>query len=360
MPRVLLMPLEFDTWRRACHWSYVNQLGLEDGLKANHAQCFTLLSPWLKRAPEILAGKKFDQVWVEIVHQDLEEPFLESLKGLAPVRMAIIAESLEYHPSEIGILKDRKAKVLKRLDYFTHVLVVDEKDAVTINQLGKCKALWWPPAIPERFLSRISIEGKLQKPAFFSGAVYGKRIEFLDSASLKDYLSRKPSPDGKFYPFIFDWAHKFTRLFIKLGIPGASFFYFIYYQAVRRVKEQCFRRWLSALTDGCAVVNLPHMVKAYPGRVIEAMAAGQPVISWKIPQRPLTEKLFQEQEEILFFDTDAPDALARQIKRVQAEPGLFERLAKNAQRKIRNAHSMKRRVGQILAWIENGEAPHYA
>jgi glycosyltransferase involved in cell wall biosynthesis len=113
------------------------------------------------------------------------------------------------------------------------------------------------------------------------------------------------------------------------------------------------------MQSGCAVVNLPSFFKGYAGRVIEGMAAGCPVISWRIPDRPQTESLFTDTEEILLYNKDDPVDLARQIKRIQTETGLASHIVTTNRQKILRNHTIERRVEQILLWINKGEIPNY-
>ena len=39
---VLLLPFEFTTWKRASHWTYAIQLGLEEGFTSNNVDFFTI------------------------------------------------------------------------------------------------------------------------------------------------------------------------------------------------------------------------------------------------------------------------------------------------------------------------------
>lgn len=102
------------------------------------------------------------------------------------------------------------------------------------------------------------------------------------------------------------------------------------------------------MQSGCAVVNLPSFFKGYAGRVIEGMAAGCPVISWRIPDRPQTEALFKDNEEILLYNKEEPEDLARQIRHIQTETGLASRLNANSRQKIMHNHTIERRIEQII------------
>jgi tetratricopeptide (TPR) repeat protein len=103
---------------------------------------------------------------------------------------------------------------------------------------------------------------------------------------------------------------------------------------------------------------LPSIFKSYAGRVVESMAAGRPVISWK-PPRKRTQALFTPGKEILWFDRDKPEQLAEQIRWLQANSEQAKEIAENAQRKVLRYHTAEIRVRQILDWIEYGTEPDY-
>src|SRR5436190_13439278 len=154
--KVLLLLAEFPFWRAARHLSYSAQLGIEDGLRTNGVNCLTLTSPCFPQALRLLSKHRFDQLWVVSRVDLFDETSLEQLVPIAPVRIALIADSLEYTEDEQRIsptLRERKNSIEKRLELMTHVLLCDERDAETINALGK-PALWWPQAVPERFIAR--------------------------------------------------------------------------------------------------------------------------------------------------------------------------------------------------------------
>src|SRR5712691_10277386 len=95
--RILCLFLEFDWWESARPLTYPAQLGLEEGLRANGCRPVTVTTPWLPRLKEICGAQRFDQVWVEIVHQKaLDDDVLDFLGGLAPVRVGLLLESLHY------------------------------------------------------------------------------------------------------------------------------------------------------------------------------------------------------------------------------------------------------------------------
>jgi glycosyltransferase involved in cell wall biosynthesis len=287
---------------------------------------------------------------------------LEWVATLAPVRIGLIAESLEYDLDEQAAwpeLKVRKQKVEMRLKYVTHVAAIDEKDVEDMNERGVVPAMWWPQAVPARFICEKATTVP-KNHAVFPGALYGERKEWLEHPRLRGFLVHlRPPEDGTIYSTLFDALHVPFRGPFKGRLPGKKVLVSAYLYCLRRIRRQCFARWLKALQTSGAVVNLPHFVKAYPGRVVEAMAAGRPVISWEIPDRPRNKALFEDGVEILLYPKDNPEQLGFHIERLLSAPDLGERIAANARCKLRRFHTMEKRVRQILDWVETGEAPIY-
>jgi hypothetical protein len=111
---------------------------------------------------------------------------------------------------------------------------------------------------------------------------------------------------------------------------------------------------LDDFRTGCAVVNLPHFVQAYSGRVVEAMAAGRPVITWEIPDRPRTRELFECGKEILMFPRHSPEQLAAHIRDIQNDPQYGETIAAHARNKVLRCFTTEVLVRRILEWSTGG------
>src|ERR1700677_5121751 len=87
--RVLFISVEFLRWEKARSMSYNVQLALEEGFQANGIEFVTLPAlwahpssapgSWLSRAKTLLAGQKFDQIWVTLVHSHFDDDFLDWL-----------------------------------------------------------------------------------------------------------------------------------------------------------------------------------------------------------------------------------------------------------------------------------------
>jgi len=241
----------------------------------------------------------------------------------------------------------------------THVLLCDERDAETINALGK-PALWWPQAVPERFIAR-DYQCPSRNKAVFYGACYGLRREWLGHPDLKRLLVYPKSPEtSTLYPLLFNILHLPFFVSWPSVVPIRQEFFTAYLKRLRHVRERCFKRWLRALQTGHAVVNLPHFVKTYAGRVVEGMAAGRPVVSWEIPDRPQNRALFEDEKEILLFRSDNPDQLVLHLERILGDTALRQRLVVNARKKVLQFHTAQIRVRQILNWVGNGQIPRYS
>ncbi|WP_204103828.1 MULTISPECIES: glycosyltransferase [Spirulina sp. CCY15215] len=355
------------SWPAARAWSYNVHLGWEAGLKANSVEVLVITTPWLSLAKDIIRGRTFDQVWInDLVLSsgrdggDVSEAQLEMLATLAPVRVGLLTESIyDYTEAEMAELPDMQrtqAEVEKCLPYLTHVLVFDEADAIAIKQRWRLPCIWTPCSVARRPIYN-NIPPPTYNQALFMGSLYHGRQAWLDSPCLQGYLSLKQSPDEEtLRTKIFEWLHcPQTRRFKEN--PWAIWFYPFYLHILRHLRKSHYFNWLQALQSGMAVVNLPHFVKTYTPRVIEGMAAGRPVLSWEIPDRPRNKALFTDGKEILLFNT--PEELRDRIQQLRSDALFARKIAENARRCVQQFHTTDKRVQQILLWIETGKEPMY-
>jgi len=360
--KILHLQLEFSRWEQASHWSYTAQFSLDEGFEKNGVDVFTVNSTSISHLWKFCRGRKFDQIWLEIVHQPLDEEILGWIAGLAPVRVGFICESLEYLPEDYLLfpeLEHRKLLIENRLKYLTHVMVTDERDVTAINSKRLVPAMWWLPSIPERFVYEKGFIPS-HTNAVFSGAVYGERANWLSHPGLKGLLVKHSSSEsGTPYPMLYDALHLTMHRYLKYVGFADRQVQGVYMYAWNRLRGICFSRWLKSMREGCAVVNLPSCVKAYAGRVVEGMSAGVPVISWEVPDRPRTKSLFEEGKEILLYSKGDPSQLADHIRRIQTDRVLSQKLTISARNKIKHCHTAELRVREILRWIETGEVPGY-
>lgn len=296
-----------------------------------------------------------------MIYTEIDESIFEWIAQQAPIRVGIILESLEYNNEECNLNPDFKklrSGVENRFKYLTHIVAVDEKDVERINQNTCLPAMWYPSAVPKNRILTTAKPNPNPRGSFIGNA-YGPRAVLLKSPEVQNLLIKQRSPeDGTIYPYLFTLLHAISIVFINSRLPGVKFFYSFYIRILRKLRRVTYMLLLKAFQTNAAVVNLPSMVKAYPGRVIEGMAAGRPVISWEIPDRPKNKALFLEGEEILLYSND-PRQLASHIQKIIDHPDFAERVAVSARKKLLASHTIEQRVKEILTWIETGDLPTY-
>jgi hypothetical protein len=358
--RILFLPVEFPIWRQARSFAYSAQFAFLEGFAANGAAVTTVASLWWNVARDILRGQTFDQVWLHPLYSPADEAFREWVATIAPVRVALVTESLTYTEPELARYPQfakHSAMFENWLPYLTHVLAVDEMDIDAVRDRG-VRGMWWVTAVPARLICDEPGEPRLNR-ATFIGALYGNRKMWLKHPRLESLLVRQPSPERfTFIPAAFGGIGLSSKACSLLGLdfvlraamPRGV-------RAIRAMRRHSFARYLRHVRDGAAIVNLPAYVKAYAGRVIEGMAAGRPVISWSVPDRPRNAALFRDGEEILLYSGDDPVQLASQIERVLAEPDFRRWMTANARAKVLRLHTTEKRVSEVLEWIRGEEPP---
>ena len=370
--KALLIQLEFPTWETARPWTYSANFAVQEGLTENGVECVTIpiiaqtpcSSPasWVSHAKKFLAGKRFDQVWLWLVHTPLDTATLEWVADLAPIRIGILMESLSYDAEDYAWapqLKMRQAQLETQLPYLTHVLAPDEQDATDLTARGPVKALWWPPMVPERFITIPAIP-PIQSQAVFHGTPYGRRHTWINHPALHNRLNfAKPVQPPTQYQQLFDQLQHTADQFLRQSQAATDVETAEYVQTLKKVRLGEFTEWMRHLPQWPAIVNLPSLAKFYGGRVFEGMAAGRPVISWNIPGHQGNRRLFQDGHDILLFEPKDSAGLVRQIDRVLQDRPFAESLVRNAQDKVRHYHTAERRIQQTLEWLESGKAPDY-
>jgi hypothetical protein len=360
--KVLFLAHEWPMWLRARSWTYNITLGFEEGFAASGVSFTTVTTTWNGRLRELVPGNGYDQVWFEAVHSGLSDDQLDWLTSLAPVRVALIAESCNIggsdDPAFTPELTSYRTHIERSLRCATHVLAVDEKDAAEFDARPGLRGAWCPTCVPARFV-RPAPSAREQRPALWSGAAYGNRAQWFGALQAQGLVRYYMSYETKLrLDRAYDWLHRAADRAARSRLPAAWGFG-AYLHCLRQLRRLCFWLYWSGLRAGLASINLPSMLKAYTGRVVESMAAGRPVLSWRIPDRPRNLALFEDGKEILLFPTDNLDVLAEQIRRLQREPGFADRIAAAARRKLRRWHTTEQRVRQVLDWIETGDAPSY-
>lgn len=363
-PRILFVPLEHESWSTARSWSYGAHLGLEEGLRANGADVRThnsIAARWVK---DLEDHRTYDQVWVQVSAGRPDPSIGEWIRKAAPVRLGLLGESLTYPPDEETRdpwLARHRSGFGSWAPFLTHAACVDEIDVATVAETARLKTTWWPQAVPARILGMAHTE-PTASAALFMGAAYRKRAPWLNAPELKGLLEFRTSPDAfGVHAWVFEALNRNVQRYLnRTWMPGKPIAARLYGSAMRALRRRSYRRWMESIGAGIAVVNLPSFVGAYPSRVVEAMARGRPVISSILPNRPRARSLFREGEEILLFSDGAFGELARQIRRLQAEPGWAASLARKAKARVADLHTCEYRVRQFLQWIETDVEPRFA
>jgi len=368
------MPLEFPAWKEAKPHSYTATFGLEEGLAANGAATFVVpgfpppaaaQEGWQGRTPALAAGLAFDQAWLGLVHAKYPPEFCSWLKDRVPVRVGLLSESLTYTRQaclELPTLPGREAYALRQIQSLglTHVLCSDERDADAIEGSGLARAIWFPTAVPERC---ISLEHRPPQvaPAVFFGDLYSEERRRLAALpELKDLLAFPRGPEAASgLPAAFDALHAWLAgAMAQAPAPGAEV-HLRYVEELRALRKAIFASWMEGLSGWNGLVNLESYFQGYAGRVFEAMAAGVPVVSWAVPDRPRTRALFEDGEDLLLFQPGDVSGLVDHLSRIHADPALARRLREAARQKMLRHHTSEHRVRQVFAWIEEGEPPLY-
>ncbi len=373
---ILVFLLDFLRWEEARRWSYTGCYALIDGLEANGVNVTICpaygrmpscaASSWLSRAKNLLRGKSFDQVWVWLLHVPYDEDFFFWVRDLAPVRIGFICESLTFSPEELGVyrpVQDYLSFALRQIAGFdlTHVMAVDEADIDFITSYGDTKAAWWPACVPRRVIVD-NILPAVNHAAAFYGTVYNsERRRLIGSLGLRGLLYHGVPPEADSpWPKLFDALNRMTCDYLVRS-PRADDERILtnYIQTVRALREKIFSLWIAALQNWGVIVNLPSLAKCYPGRVVEAMAAGRPVVSWRVPYRLRNEVLFRNGAEILLYERSSPRQLKELVEMLLADPDMGRQIAERGRDKVLRYHTAEERVRQILAWVETGVEPDY-
>tara|TARA_Y100000588_G_C14274080_1_gene933596 strand:+ start:1048 stop:2799 length:1752 start_codon:yes stop_codon:yes gene_type:complete len=360
--KILLVPIEFSTWNQARAWSYTGAYAFIDGLKANDID-YTFAPIIIEQDGNVNTTcldfvrnnttEQFDQVWVWCIHGALPDSYWEWFSKIADVSVGVLMESLtfeNYELTEFPHLKNRRELVLEQLKNFDKALVCSESDAIVVhNELG-IEATWYPPMVPEEFVD--FREPPASDYAAFVGSNYGKRREYLNDAKLSELLIRPHLPErDTCLPSLFD------NLIGELPHTFKSHQEFEAFQLdLIAIRKTLFELHLEGLRMGFANVNLPSILKAFAGRVIESMCASVPAVSWLPPGREQSN-LFEKNEDILFFSSI--NECVESLDLLKNNLGYRERITTNARNKLLTRHTSRIRIRQFLNWIQNGKRIDY-
>ena len=369
---ILLLQLEFSRWKTARPWTYPMNFGIAQVLKDIGNEVFTIpvipdqnldfRNSWLGHAQDLCYGKKFDQVWVWLLHYPFEQDTLDWIRTMAPIRVGILGESMRYDLEDYAqepSLYDRPTIIRHQAQCLTHILVGDEHDEIEISRWGNLEALWCPGGVPQQAITTF-VHTEAIPCAVFHGSPYGSRVDLLRHPRLRQLLKFPQSRDSlNEFPQLFDGIQTEMEktLVSEQGVTEHNLHQFVMMLGQVRFGE--FRKWMRSLQAWAVIVNLPSYAKFYGGRVFEGLASGRPVITWDIPDHPRNHALFQDEEEILIFPKNDPEVLANHIDRLLSDSKLSARLVWNAQRKLQEFHTVEKRVADVLQWVKSGTKPWY-
>ncbi len=116
-----------------------------------------------------------------------------------------------------------------------------------------------------------------------------------------------------------------------------------------------FRRDIPDLLAGCDLFVLPSLFEGLPLSILEAMAAGKPVIATKIGGTD--EAVIQEETGLLVPPGDAA-ALAGAIRRLLAEPELARQFGQSGKKRVYKEFSAQAMVRKTVQIYNELLAPH--
>lgn len=368
--KILLIAPEFLTWDLAKHLSYNCSVALEDGLRSFGIDVVTVppVTPhssfeirshqpvgWLRYAPQLLEGERFDQVWIELCHNHLPFPTLEWLASLAPVRLGFVWESLRYSEADVQanpFLRYRESLVSQRFPFMTHLCVADQRDAIRLKQEGEIPVTWWPGSAP-RWAFDFSVEPPDVQAGIFSGAVYGERKRYLEHQGLAPLLQKlTPAEHDTQLPALFDTRNALVSRELEEGRASRELLEH-HVARLRDSRRLAYELWLQSLARGTAVVNLPMITGGcFASRVFDALAIGRPVIAHhRAAVEGAPSPLIHEQEIMLF---SSPDELTAQLQRVLHDKEFAQQLAERGRKAARERHCLEQHLEALVDWTSGG------
>jgi hypothetical protein len=362
--RILAIMLEFSDWRDAKPWSYLASYALLDGFDACEIDWTMLPSvvvhgdnsanPWIDAREGLLAGEQFDQAWVWLTHANYPTDFWSWLEQIAPVRVGVLMESLRYTPDEIAVQPSfamRFDAVVRQARRLTHILSYDEHDVAELAKVTGRPTRLYHSMIPASMVRQETApaDGKI----LFLGTLYEKRLTYLAREGLGDRLTvMKPPEAGSDLETAFDALHREALDTLAQGrMTRAEMYDFAL--RLRTIRRGVVQGVLDAYRGGIAVVNLPAYFKGFPGRIVEAVAAGVPMVTNRLESRPETEATFVDGRDILYYDPYRPGDLARQLDALLADEAKRQSLVAHGRKRLLECLTSEAQMPGILSWIES-------
>ncbi len=371
---ILLLTNELTEWYYACRYTYEGNFGIEEGFTSQNLSYITvpvflysentIWEKWQEVIIDNLQNYSFDQIWFEIGHANYTEKFADFIKHAAPLRIGYQVESFVPDPYEFILnpkgTEGRVKRAEKNRQLATHIIAVDEHDVDILQSDYHIPAFWWCGlSIPEKYIAD-EIRPHSSKEAYFFGTPYGHRRKWLTHDSLKSLLKIGSSAEDRTsFPQKYNQLIKLVETYLTTDQVIDPLVFNKIIDGIRSIRKATYPIWLRSLSQGSAVINLPQFAHAYASRVKQGMAVGAPVISWRIPDRPKTEKLFIDGQDILLYSADSPEELAAHIRQIQADKEYSNWIANNGLQKLKKYHTTERFVKNVQNWLVHNIGPDY-
>jgi glycosyltransferase involved in cell wall biosynthesis len=377
--RILNLPLELTSLEASKRYGYSMSIGLDEAFAAIGADVVTVpalsLWPpdqaptyWLAHLKDIIGAQTFDQVWVEILYSNLPRELLEFLATIAPVRVGLMTESRKLFRGEYDdLFADLPTIFNKRLPYLTHVLFPDEKDVESLTGFPGVRPVFLPVFVNQQFVvdnppppahDRVTFLGRLlrDRQTLLGHPALAAMVDVVEvTGEEEDYRLKHFDAISRFFATTSANAPmgEARTDYLRGGLQAQV-------EVLRSLKAHSHAIMMRAVQKGIANLNLRSFSALFSSRVVETMAAGQCVISYRVPERPRTNSLFEPGQEILFFDDSNPESLAEQVSFLRSNPAARSALIRRSQAKVRAYHTTEQRLRQLLKWIETGDEPRYS
>ena len=354
---ILLIPLEFPKWFSAKKMTYSVGVGLSEGfpkdIDVTVVPTFYNSGMWLQYLHQIVAGQKFDSIWLEVVHSKMPLEILEYIKSLADIRVGFIIESLTIHPDEYVSnsegTKQREENLKAKLPFLTHVVVTDERDL----SFFKIPAMFDIASVPENSIDpNVNIKALETGKVMFYGTPYGQRQSWINALGDKLLLNPQGNLEEETgLPTQYEQitTSAFNNMNRKESIPIG--YYKKFCDEWMNTRKKMYYNWMNILwgIESYGVLNLPHRTKVLSSRVVEAMAAGKIVFSPRMHNG--ADFLFNNGENILYYDS--LEELLDLIDNIDYADKYM--IGQNAINTVLESFTTERLVGRVLKFVEENK-----
>jgi hypothetical protein len=351
---ILYIPLEFERYYSAKKMTYPVGVGLVEGFvdKVDFTVVPTFYGSgmWLEYLQQITMGQKYDQVFLEVVHSNMNPAILDFISSLAPVRVGFVIESLTIHSDEyennLQGTKNREDNLAMKLPYLTHLVVVDERDV----NYAKIPTTFEVASVPESMIDvNLNKKANISDKVIFYGTLYGERAKWVNVLGERALINPQEGLEEKGgipqqYESVVRSA--FDNMNGKETIPIG--YYKRFCDDWMRIRKIMYSNWMNILweIEGYGVLNPPHRTSVLSSRVIESMAAGKVIYSPRMFNG--ADFLFTNGKNILYYESI--EELVDLINSISQEDKY--NIAQNAINIILEKYTTEKMIGRVLKFIE--------